>query len=66
MTDTDSPLSQHLPMSDSEQQRIIIVDRLNNGLVLKFADGKCVFFSNAFLYSKQAEGEPLNECNQQL
>lgn len=49
-------------MTDTELRQIVNVDRLNNGIVLKFADGQCVFFSTAYLYARIAEGEPLDEA----
>lgn len=48
-------------MNTLDASRIVNVDRMNDGLVLKFADGKCVFFSNALLYSKLDEGEALDD-----
>lgn len=43
-------------------RRIVTVDRLNNGIVVKFDDGRCVLYPCAFLYAKIAECKELDEA----
>lgn len=38
-------------MENAASHRILFADRLNNGLVLKFEDGRCAFYEAVLLYS---------------
>ena len=40
---------------------IVIADRLNDGLVIKFQDGKCAFYSAILLYATFDRAEALDE-----
>ena len=44
---------------------IVSADRLNEGLVILFADGQCAFYPDAFLFSKLPELPQLDETNLQ-
>ena len=52
-----------LGMEDISTRKIVIADRTNDGIIIKFDDGRCAFYSCAFLYSKLAEGEELDEAD---
>ena len=42
-------------------RRIVNTDRMNDGIVIKFDDGRCAFFSCALLYATLPKCEPLDE-----
>ena len=46
----------------SDAPRITAAERLNEGLVIKFEDGQCAFYSDALLFSKLPECEQLEEA----
>ena len=48
-------------MDTIEPRRIVNSDRMNDGLIIKFDNGKCAFFSCAFLYAKLSECEELDD-----
>lgn len=50
-------------MVTSEAPQIISAERLNNGIVLTFANGQCGFYPNSFLFAKLPECEELNEAD---
>ena len=45
-----------------EVPKIVSAERLNNGIVIKFDNGQCGFYTNSFLFSKLPECEELNEA----
>ena len=49
-------------MVTSDVPRIIAADRLHTGLVIKFENGQCAFFSSSFLFSKLPECQQLTEA----
>lgn len=55
----ETPISS--PDRSSSTPRIAIANRVNDGLVIKFDDGQCGFYSDAYLFSKLPECEALNE-----
>lgn len=40
---------------------IIAVERLRDGVMVKFADGSCVFYSAKFLYEAMPQAQAQNE-----
>lgn len=48
-------------MNEVDIPEIVIVDRTNDGVVIKFNDGRCAFYSCTYLYSKLSECEQLDE-----
>lgn len=48
-------------MTDSETRRIISADRLEEGVVVKFDDGRCAFYSCALLYATLPQSQELDE-----
>lgn len=48
-------------MATITARRIVNVDRMKDGVIIKFDDGKCAFYPCAFLYAKLQECEELNE-----
>ena len=48
-------------MVRSEVPGILAVDRLNSGIVVKFADGSCAFFSVSLLYATLPRAEAQDE-----
>lgn len=52
-----------LDMVTADAPRIVAAERLNTGLVIKFEDGQCAFYSCAFLFSKLPECEQLREAD---
>ncbi len=50
-------------MEDTQDPSISLVDLLNNGLVLKFDDGRCAFFSCQLLYDTLPWADELDESN---
>ena len=63
MTDRPRGIKPCLRMVTPGVPQIVAADRLNEGLVIKFDDGQCAFFSSAFLFSKLSECEELNEAD---
>ncbi len=61
MTDNKCPTRSSLDMVISGVPRIITAERLNTGLVIRFEDGQCAFYSSAFLFSKLPECKQLRE-----
>ena len=52
-------------MDNYVAQRIVNVDRMNDGIIVKFDNGRCAFYSCAFLYAKLSESEELDEVDLQ-
>lgn len=50
-------------MDFSPVPRILAADRLNEGLVIRFENGQCAFYSTLFLFSKLPECEELKETD---
>lgn len=50
-------------MAISEARRIVVADRMNDGLIIKFDDGKCAFYSCALLYENLSKCEELDETD---
>lgn len=50
-----------LSMAVTNARRIVIADRMNDGVVIKFDDGKCAFYPCTLLYATFAKCEELNE-----
>lgn len=48
-------------MAVTNARRIVIADRMNDGVVIKFDDGKCAFYPCTLLYATFAKCEELNE-----
>ncbi len=48
-------------MEVSGNIQIISADKLNDGLVIRFADGRCAFYSASLLERLYKEAEQLNE-----
>lgn len=48
-------------MDISPDARIVVAERLNEGLVVKFVDGKCAFYSAALLYTLLPQAQELDE-----
>ena len=48
-------------MKASGEPRLTAVERLNEGVVVKFSDGTCVFFTALLLHTFAQKAEPLNE-----
>ena len=46
-----------------QSPQIIAVERLNTGIVVKFADSNCFFYSQELLQRMQPQAEPLDESN---
>ncbi len=46
-----------------ESPYIIAVERLNTGIVIQFADGKCFFYSREMLHKMRSQAEALDESN---
>ena len=44
-----------------ETRRIVNADRMNDGLIIKFNDGKCAFFSCSLLYATLQRCKELTE-----
>ena len=59
------PNEPSLGMEEIVTRKIVIADRTNSGIILKFDDGRCAFYSCAFLYSKLSECEELDEADLQ-
>lgn len=62
MTDEHGPAATCLGMVNSKVPDVIAAERLNEGVVIKFANGHCGFYSSAFLFSKLGESEQLDEA----
>ena len=54
-------VSSEPPNPSESSQRIVAAERLIGGVLVKFADGQCGFYSEAYLFSKLIEVEQLNE-----
>lgn len=63
MTDEHGSAATCLGMVNSGFPEVIAAERLNEGVVIKFADGQCGFYSSAFLFSKLSECEQLDEAD---
>ncbi len=63
MTDADPADGRSLDMAIYDVPELTHADRLDKGIVIKFSDGKCGFYSNDFLYSKLPESELLDETD---
>lgn len=50
-------------MIHSSIPSIVAVDRLNDGLVIKFLSGECALYTCDFLFSKLAECEQFNDLH---
>ena len=50
-------------MDDPVQPRILTAETLSDGLVLKFDDGRCAFYSSQLLYSLLSWAEEMDEEN---
>ena len=50
-------------MLTSETPQIVAAERLNKGLVIKFDNGRCGFYSSALLFSKILESDELDEAD---
>ncbi len=48
-------------MAISNAQQIVNVDRMNDGIIIKFEDGKCAFYSSALLYATLPHSKKLEE-----
>ena len=48
-------------MAISKARRIVVADRINDGIIIKFNDGKCAFYSCELLYENLAKCEELDE-----
>ena len=48
-------------MTISPGARIVVAEKLNDGLVLKFTDGSCAFYSAALLYTLLSLAVKLDE-----
>lgn len=48
-------------MDVSETRRIVNADRMNDGLIIRFNDGRCAFYSCEVLYATLAKCEELND-----
>ena len=49
-------------MHNAEAPHIIAAERLNEGLVIKFADGQCAFYSQNILFWQLSLAEHLDEA----
>lgn len=63
MTDIDHDAASCSDMIVTEAPRIISAERLNSGVVIRFANGQCGFYPNSFLFAKLPECEELNEAD---
>ena len=63
MTDRELAAHSSLDMVIPDVPRIIAAERLNAGLVIKFENGRCAFYSCAFLFSKLSECKELSEAD---
>ena len=50
-----------LNMVISKARRIVVADRMNDGIIIKFDDGKCAFYSCELLYVNLSKCEELDE-----
>ena len=48
-------------MTNVSTPQIVTVDKMNGGVIIKFADGNCAFYSCALLYAMLPRCEQLNE-----
>ncbi len=48
-------------MTIAAQPNLISAERVDSGLVLKFADGRCAFYSAALLYAAIKQAKILDE-----
>ena len=65
MTDRNSWRSTSLGMDHLVARRIVNADLMNDGVIVQFDDGRCAFYSSAFLYAKLPECEELDEADTQ-
>lgn len=63
MTDACTDVAASLVMDVPSNPSIIAAERLNEGVVLKFDNGKCGFYSSSLLFSLWSECEELNEAD---
>ena len=63
LTDLWADSAPSLLMSNSDVPQIVLADRLSKGLVIKFSNGRCGFFSNELLYSAFPECVELDETD---
>ena len=48
-------------MNYSTDARIVAVERLNNGVLIKFVGGRCIFYSDLLLYEIIPRAEERDE-----
>ena len=48
-------------MAPTPDPRIISAERLESGIVIKFEDGRCAFFSNKLLHDALPKAKELDE-----
>jgi hypothetical protein len=48
-------------MGTPEDPRILATERLNDGVIVQFADGRCVFYSASLLYAMIEEAQEQDE-----
>ena len=46
-----------------EARQIVNADRMSGGMIIKFDDGRCAFYSSALLYETLPKCEELNESD---
>ena len=63
MTDAQDDAASSLTMVLDEVPNIVSAERLNSGIVIRFDDGQCAFYSSILLFSKLPECEKLNEAD---
>src|SRR5271154_2266277 len=65
-TDGRRGFLQEWSMETKSSAIIVAWDRLDNGLILSFADGRCAFYSDALLYSMvdSADGLKMLEADE--
>lgn len=63
VTDGNARLARSLSMVDSEDPRILAADRMNDGVVISFSNGKCAFYSCAVLMAVLSQCKALDETH---
>ncbi len=60
-TDDAGPYRQNSVMANAVNPGLVTAERVDTGLVIKFADGRCAFYSAAVLYAALSQAKALDE-----